>query len=128
MTRPVSVAAAALALALAAAAALAGCKKKQEEPAPAAQPPVIGEVELKRGHDACNTYLAKVCECAKTVEAAREKCKLAKAMPESLEVALQVAAHPETERKDVLQSADALRKTVARCIELTAKLPELGCP
>jgi hypothetical protein len=116
-------------LALAAAASLGGCKKKQEEPAPTGgAPPVIGEVELKRGHDACNAYVAKVCECAKTVEAAQEKCKLAKALPESLEVALQVAAHPETERKDVLQSADALRKTVARCIEQTAKLPELGCP
>jgi hypothetical protein len=120
---------AAVALALAAAAAaLAGCKKKQEEAPAGGAAPVIGEIELKRGHDACNAYLAKVCECAKAVPAAQEKCTLAKALPESLEVALGVAAHPETERKDVVQSADALRKTVARCIELTAKLPELGCP
>lgn len=118
----------ALALAIAALVAGAGCKKRKDEPAPAGRPPVIGEVELKRGHDACNAYVARVCACAKTVEAAKERCTLAKALPESLEVALEVAAHPETERKDVLQSADALRKTVARCIELTAKLPELGCP
>ena len=116
------------ALAVAAVAAGAGCKKRQDEAPPPARPPVIGEAELKRGHDACNAYVARVCACAETIVAAKERCALAKALPESLEVALEVAAHPDTERKDVVQSADAIRKTIARCIEQTAKLPELGCP
>jgi len=112
---------------VAVAVAAAGCKQKQDEAPAGARPPVIGEVELKRGHDACNAYVAKVCACADTVAAAKERCALAKAMPESIQVALEVAAHPETERKDALQSADAIRKTISRCIEQTAKLPELGC-
>jgi hypothetical protein len=116
----------ALALGLAAALAAPACRK-QEERAPAARPAVIGEAELKRGRDACGAYLEQVCACARTVPAAQHECELAKALPESIEVATDVAAHPETERKDAVQLAAAARKAIARCIEQTAKLPELGC-
>jgi hypothetical protein len=118
------------ALAVAAALLAAGCKKKQADaPAPEpAKPPVIGEAELKRGHDACNDYVAKVCACAEQVAAAKEPCALSRALPESIQVAIDVSAHPETERRDVVQSADAIRKAIAHCIEGTAKLPSLGCP
>jgi hypothetical protein len=118
-----------LAGAVLAGAILAGACKKQEEPAPAPVPArsIVGEAELKRGHDACTAYVAQVCACAQTVPAAEEPCKLAKALPEALEVALSVSAHPETERKEAVQSAAAIRKTIARCIEQTAQLPALGC-
>lgn len=120
--------AAALGLALALAGGLlAGACKKQEEPAPAVTRAPVGEAEIKRGQDACNAYVEQVCACAKTVPAAQEPCALAKALPEALEVAVSVSAHPETERKDAVQSAAALRKTIARCIEQTARLPQLGC-
>jgi hypothetical protein len=123
MTRP----GVGLALALAGALLLGACKKKQEEPAPPPPPGAIGEAELKRGHDACRAYVEQVCACAQTVPAAQEPCALAKALPESIDVAVQVAAHPEVERRDVVQSAAAVRKTIARCIEQTARLPQLGC-
>lgn len=107
--------------------ALAACKQRKEPPP---EPPreVIPAPELKRGQDACAAYVERACACATTVPAATERCALAKALPESIEVALQVSMHPSTERKDFVQSADAIRKTIARCIELTAKLGELGCP
>jgi len=114
-----------LALALAGQLLLGACKQ-QEEPAPA-PPPAIGEAELRRGHDACRAYVEQVCACAKTVPAAQQPCALARALPESIDVAVAVSAHPQTERRDVTQSAAAIRKTIARCIEQTAKLPELGC-
>lgn len=121
-----------LAVALAVAAALAGgagCKKQPEE-APAPGPPVaaIGAAELARGRDACRAYLDQVCACAATVPAAQRPCALAPALPESIEVAMQVSAHPDTERPDAVQAATAIRRTIARCIAQTAKLPELGCP
>ena len=116
---------AAAGLALAGALLLGACKQ-QEQPAPT-RAPVIGEAELRRGHDACRAYVEQVCACAKTVPAAEQPCALARALPESIDVAVQVSAHPETERRDVVQSAAAVRKAIARCIEQVAKLPELGC-
>lgn len=107
---------------------LAACKQSKEPPAPESPREVIPAPELKRGQDACAAYVEQACACAKTVPAAAERCALAKALPESIEVALQVSMHPSTERKDFVQSADAIRKTIARCIELTAELGELGCP
>ncbi len=114
--------AAALAAALA-----AGACKQQEEPAPAPAPAAIGAAEIKRGQDACRAYVEQVCACAKTVPAAEQPCARAKALPDSIDTAVQVSAHPETERLDAVQSAAAVRKIIARCIEQTAKLPELGC-
>jgi hypothetical protein len=115
-----------LGLALAGGLLLGACKR-QEEPAPAPPPAAISEAEIARGHDACRAYVEQVCECAKTVPAAQQPCGLAKALPEAIDVAVQVSAQPQTERRDVVQSAAAIRKTIARCIERTAKLPELGC-
>lgn len=117
------------ALALALAVLLAGgCKKKEEQAAPAAGPPAIGEAEVKRGRDACRAYVEQACACAKTVPAAQETCEKSRALPDSLDLTLQVSAHPTTERKDAVQSAAAIRKLIASCIEQTAKLPALGCP
>jgi len=108
---------------------VAGCAKKQEEAPPVeAQPPPIPAAELARGQDACKAYVAQVCGCAATVAAAQQPCELAKALPEAIEVARQVAVNPEAKRVDALQAADSIRKTIARCIEQTAKLPALGCP
>lgn len=105
----------------------AACKKRQEEPPGGARPAPIGEVELARGRDACGAYVEAVCACAKTVPAAELPCARAPALPESIETATEVAAHPETARLDAVQSAAAVRKIIARCIEHTARLPELGC-
>lgn len=115
----------ALALALAGGLLLGACKR-QEERAPA-PPAAISEAEIARGHDACRAYVEQVCECAKTVPAAQQPCGLAKALPEAIDVAVDVSAQPQAERRDVVQSAAAIRKTIARCIEQTAKLPGLGC-
>lgn len=106
----------------------AACRKQDEPaPPPARAQVVISEAELQRGRDACGAYVDQVCACAKTVAAAQEECAKAKALPESIEVVIDVAAHPETERRDAVQMAAEVRKTIARCIEETAKLPEIGC-
>lgn len=115
------------ALLLALALAAAGCKKEQEAAQGGTQVAMVSAAELKRGQDACRAYIEQVCACAKTVPAAEQPCALSKALPESIEVALQVSAHPKTERKDAVQSANAIRKTIARCIERAAALPSLGC-
>ena len=104
-----------------------GCSKKEQSagPPPEDKPPRIPETELKRGQDACGAYVAKICAC--TVPDAARQCGLAKALPDAITTGLEVAMHPESTRRDVLQANDVIRKTMKECIEQTAKLPALGC-
>jgi hypothetical protein len=109
---------------------LGGCAKK-EEPAGGATntpPEVIPAAEIKRGRDACEAYVAKVCTCAQTNTALAEQCKLAKALPEALEVDREIGNSPELPKKDAIAITISLRKTIKECIEQTAKLPAAGCP
>ncbi len=116
------------ALLIAVAGSAPGCKKQEAAPPPADnRPPPMPEAELRRGADACNAYVDKVCACASTVAAAKERCALAKSLPEAIEVARQVSMSKDSVGLDVLQAADSIRKTVAQCIEQTAQLPTLGC-
>lgn len=105
---------------------LTGCANKQEA-APAAEvpPAPIPAAEVARGRDACAAYVAQVCAC--TAPAAAEPCKLAKALPEAIQVGLDVATRSEVDRLTIVQANDSVRKTFKQCIELVAKLPQLGC-
>jgi uncharacterized membrane protein len=116
-----------LAVSLFLVAALAGCKKQQKKAAP---PPVktMSAEEVARSTEACKVYVDKVCACATTVPAAVEQCRNAKAQPETIRIALDIAQHPESKPDIVEQTLEGVRKTVKVCIEETAKLPALGCP
>lgn len=109
--------------------ALAACGKA-DKPAASEKPavPVMPASEVKRGQDACKAYLEKVCACAEKIPALTEPCSLARAYPEAMQVSLDVAATPESTRRDVLQAHDSVRSIVKTCIEETAKLPAAGCP
>lgn len=102
-----------------------GCAKKQEKPAAGKSGLSLTEVEIKRGADACAAYQQRVCELAqKKPERADlvEACKLAPARGEAMKTALEIAQHPESARRDVLQAQDSVRKTMDHCIEDVAKL------
>lgn len=105
----------------------AGCKDR-EPAAPAERPPEIPFAELERGRDACADYVARVCACAETTPAARQPCDLSRALPEAIEIGMQVASGSASSRTDVLHAAQTVRQTARSCIEHAAKLPTLGCP
>lgn len=114
------------ALAVLVALALAGgCKKQEAAPVDTDTAPPIPAPELKRGKDACTAYVTQVCACQ--TDAAKQACSLAKALPEAIEVGMQVATSPESKRREVLQANDMIRKTFKECIEQAGKLPSLGC-
>jgi hypothetical protein len=101
------------------------CKQKAEPPpAPA---PALPQAEVKRAQDACRAYVEKVCGCAATQPALQEPCKLARALPDALQVGLEVGASTDSTRRDVVQTQDSVRKIAKECIEQTAKLPAAGC-
>jgi len=106
----------------------AGCKKQPEAPPPAPDRPTLPASEIKRAQDACQTYVDKVCACAEAMPALKEACSHARALPEAMQVELEVAANAESARRDVLQLNDSVRKIVKECIEETARLPAAGCP
>ena len=103
---------------------VAACSKKAEDKKPA--PPPLPAAEVQRDRDACKAYVDRVCGC--TSPAAQKQCPLARALPDALGVALDVAMNPATERDDALRAQVNVRETVKECIEQMAKLPALGCP
>jgi hypothetical protein len=104
------------------------CKKQAEPPAQEPPAPVMPAIEVKRGQDACKTYVEKLCACAETVAAMKEPCARERALGDAIEVNLSVATNPESSRRDALQAQGSVRAIVKRCIEETAKLPAAGCP
>jgi hypothetical protein len=69
-----------------------------------------------------------VCACAETVPAMKQPCALARALPDALEVSVDVARDTESTRRDVVQVNDSVRKIVKQCFEETARLSAAGCP
>jgi hypothetical protein len=109
-----------------AAAMSTGCaKKKPADANPETGVPAMTVIEIKRGTEACATYLQQVCELAKQRperSELSEACRLAPALGDAMQTALEVAHHPDSARLDVLQAQDSARKTANHCIEATAKL------
>jgi hypothetical protein len=109
--------------------ACAGCKQSSDGPAPSGhEVPAIPAIEIKRGQDACKAYVDKVCGCAETTPAMKQPCSLARALPEAMQVSLDVAASADSMRRDVRQANASVRSITKKCIEATARLPAAGCP
>jgi hypothetical protein len=106
------------------------CAKKKAAPGPEEEnrPPPLPAEEIKRNEDACKAYVTAVCDCAKTVPAVEQQCKLARSLPEALRVAGEVGMSPDSTRLDIAHARDMMRKTVAQCIEQSNKLKDAGCP
>jgi hypothetical protein len=110
----------------AACAGCTGCHDRAEAPPP--PNPTMPATEIKRALDACKAYVDKVCGCAKTVAAMQAACELARAYPDAIQVELDVAASPDSSRRDVRQTHGGVRNIAKTCIEESAKLPAAGCP
>ena len=105
---------------------LLACAKKQAPPQ--GKVPALSAEEIQRSQDACKTYVDKVCACAAQVPAVKAQCDLAKALPEAVQIGVDVAANPDTKPQDIYGAQSSVRKAVKTCIEELAKLPALGCP
>ena len=100
------------------------CAKKADAPPPAPDNPALPAAELKRGEEACTTYVERVCAC--TTEQAKKECELAKALPEAIRVALEIRGGTE-QRVEAVRANAEVRKVIKGCIESLAQLPSLGC-
>jgi hypothetical protein len=113
---------------LAALALCAACKQQADPPPPPpARAPGMPATEIKRAQDACKAYVDQVCSCARTVPALEQPCRLARALPDAIQVSLEVGASADTVQRDVRQVQDTVRKIAKQCIEELARLPATGC-
>jgi hypothetical protein len=103
-----------------------GACKKSEPPPPPPPAAAIPQIEVKRAQDACKAYVDKVCACARSHPDLADSCKLARALPDALQVSLEVGSSGDSTRRDVLQTQDSVRKIAKECIEELARLPA-GC-
>lgn len=105
-----------------------GCKEQPE--APAKQPLVepISAAEVKRGQDACASYIGRLCQCAKTHPEYAEECDLIRnARPDALRKALAAAETNEDENVRWRTQVTA-RRIMSRCIEDDNRLDLGKCP
>ncbi|HEY4241016.1 MAG TPA: hypothetical protein VGM88_14430 [Kofleriaceae bacterium] len=103
---------------------LAAACKRHDEPAPPAPPAEIGSAEIARDTDACTAYVTKLCACAAKDPSLASQCELAHGLPEAVTLASQ-ASQPgdgSASARDLHETARAVRRLAAKCIEDTAKL------
>lgn len=110
---------------LAAVALCAACKQQADPPPPPV--PALPAAEVKRAQDACKAYVDKVCGCARVTPALDPPCRLARALPDAIQVGIDVGASTDSTQRDVRQVQDSVRKIAKECIEQLARLPAAGC-
>jgi hypothetical protein len=111
---------------LAALALCAACKQQADAPPPGPTP-AMPATEVKRAQDACKAYVDKVCGCARTMPALEQPCQLARALPDAIQVSLEVGASADTAQPDVRQVHATVRAIAKQCIEKLAQFPATGC-
>jgi hypothetical protein len=130
--------------------ALVGACEKTREPPPPDEHPPMAESEEERGAKLCQAYADRVCRCAEKDASLRETCELAKAEPSAVRMHLDVlhgaplasvdssgkpqaepqpaAKRPPLNENERRLTESSLRKVIAACVELDAKLSPSQCP
>ncbi len=106
---------------------LGACSKEESvEAVPVGDPLPTKEVE--RGRKACQAYVARVCECAKSNAEMADECALAGVRPEALELNLDLAVTPGLSKIELQAVKMAARKIAAACFVDDGKLDQTMCP
>jgi hypothetical protein len=107
---------------------LGGCKK--DDAPHSSRPAAISDAERKRGEDACQAYVDRLCKCAAGKPDDKDladRCELKHAKLEALHMALNVDDDPSATPQDVFNAQEQVRKVIGKCIEENEKL-DLECP
>jgi len=130
---------------------LCACEKTREAPPPDEHPP-MAQAEEERGAKLCQAYVDRVCGCAAKDPSLKDTCDLAKAEPSAVRMHLDVlhgaplasvgtngevakdsrstpaAKRPPLNEEERRLTEGSLRKVIAACVELDAKLDPARCP
>jgi hypothetical protein len=107
--------------------ASASCSKESATSEESKVDPLPTE-EVTRGRKACDAYVLRVCECAKTHADMAEECALAKARPEAFQLNLDVAKSEGLSKVELQAGKLAARKIAAACFEADSRMDAAKCP
>lgn len=106
----------------------AGCSKESGEKS--AEPVVdpLPKEEIDRGRTACQSYVDRVCECAKTQAGMADECALAKGRPEALKLNIDLMTSPGLPVVEAKAVKVEARKIIAACFADEGRLDPATCP
>jgi DNA-binding transcriptional ArsR family regulator len=128
--------------------AVAACDKGPGVAPPDEHPP-MAQPEEERGAKLCQTYVDRVCACAAKDPALVDTCELAKGQPSAVRMHLDVlrgaplatvnekgepanagpsGKRPPLNENERRMTESSLRKVIAACVELDARLDPQKCP
>jgi hypothetical protein len=113
------------------AAILVGACHGKDAPPAGARPSPIPEPEHQRGAEACKEFITRACACAKAhPERAdvADKCANNSALPEAMDLALDVDRDPGSAPEDVFRAQSEVRQVIATCMEGVNWLATSRCP
>jgi hypothetical protein len=116
-----------LGISLALALATTGCSKESSEQSqPVVEP--LPQDEIQRGQTACQSYVDRLCECAKTQSDMADACALAKARPEALKLNIDLMSSPGLPVVEAQAVKVEARKIIAACFADEGRLDPVKCP
>jgi len=130
---------------------LVACDRPASEPPPPSdEHPPMAPAEAERGEKLCQTYVERVCGCAARDPSLKDSCDLAKGLPSGVRMHLDVlrgaplakvgpngepekdatgtGKRPPLNENERRLTESSLRKVIAGCVELDAKLDPKSCP
>lgn len=105
----------------------AGCSKESSEQSK----PVVEALpqdEIQRGQRACQSYVDRLCACAKTQTDMADACALAKARPEALKLNIDLMSSPGLPVVEAQAVKVEARKIIAACFADEGRLDPVKCP
>jgi hypothetical protein len=105
-----------------------GCKKYERKAS--TRPAPFPEAQAARGRAACDDLVAKECACAAAQPSRTDiadRCKLDRARPDALALALETAMRPDVDNRVVIGAQNTARQIIDNCVTDVAMLPSLGC-
>lgn len=88
----------------------------------------LPKAEAERAIQACQAYVEQICACAETHPKFEETCTLAKALPQALQLNLDLSATPGLTVVEQSAVKVEARKIAAGCFQDASKLDESICP
>jgi hypothetical protein len=88
----------------------------------------LPQEEILRGQKACQSYVDRVCACAKTQSEMADECALAKARPEALQLNIDLMTTPGLPVVEAQAVKVEARKIIAACFADEGRIDPLKCP
>lgn len=90
----------------------------------------MDQAELDRGVTICDQYVKRLCRCAETDDALKDRCDLARSQPEALDKLARVldGSQGKISLRERQEAEAHARKIIAACLRSDGALDPASCP